>query len=249
MKRAAWLSLILCAASPAQNSATADLAALEETAQKRHAEWESQARTMEERLARILPCDARSAAAITEVSRLSEARLAALADYLRAASSKAFAETAAARALLSAEERRAPELSRERADAGQEQTAVDIQSDALARSVNQRSALQDPQKLLEQIAALIRQRSAAAEQQAGAADKSIAMLRDLVTKFEARDAALRDESAAFEAERTRWSGYYSARQARAQTECSITQGVGASRQSPAPQPAKSPAPPQGKAKK
>ena len=241
MKRAAWLSFFCCtAASLAQIPAAADLAALDQTAQKRHAEWETQATTLEERLARILPCDARSAAAITEVSRLSEARLAALTDYMRAASAQAFAETAAARVLLSAEERRAIEAGRGRGDAGQEQTTVDIQSDALMQSVRQRSSLEEAQKLLEQIAALIRQRSADAERQAAAADKMVPILRDLVAKFEARDAALRDESAAFEAERTRWSGYYSARQSRAQTECSITQiGV-------APQPAKSPA--KGKAK-
>jgi hypothetical protein len=232
MKRAAWLSFFLCSASLAQ---TPDLAALEQTAQKRRTEWETQAKSLEERLARILPCDTRSSAAITEVRGLSDARLAALADYMRAASGKAFAETAAARNLLNAEERRAVEASRERADAGQEQTAVDIQSDGLLQSINQRSSLQDAQKLLEQIGALIRQRSAESERQANAEENMIPMLRDLVAKFEARDMALQNQSAAFEAERTRWSGYYSARQARAQTECSITQ-IGAS----SPQPAKSP---------
>jgi len=241
MKRAAWLSFFVFTASGlAQNPAAADLAALEQAAKKRHAEWETQAKSLEERLARILPCDARSSAAIAEVRGLSDARLTALNDYVRAASAKAFAETAAARSLLNAEERRAIEAARERADAGQEQTAVDIQSDGLLQSINQRSSLQDAQKLLEQITALIRQRSAESERQADAAEKMIPMLRDLVAKFEARDVALQNESAAFEAERTRWSGYYSARQARAQTECSITQIGGG------PQPAKSPA--KGKAK-
>ena len=174
-------------------------------------------------MARILPCDPRYAAGITEVSRSSEARLAALADYFRGASAKAFAETATAKILLSTEERRAVEASLERGDAGQEQTAVDTQSDELALSVKQRASLEDSQKLLEQIAALIRQRTASAEQQAKAADESVASLRDLVAKFDARDAALRDESVAFEAERARWNGYYAARLARAQTECTITQ--------------------------
>ena len=241
MKRVAWLSLFVCSASLAQ---TPDLTALEQTAQKRHAEWETQAKSLEERLARILPCDARSAGAIAEVKGLSEARLAALSDYMRAVSAKAFAETAAARNLQIAEDRRAIEAVRERADAGQEQTAVDIQSDGLLQSINQRSSLGDAQKLLEQITALIRQRSMESERQADAAEKMSPVLRDLVAKFEARDAALQNESAAFEAERTRWSGYYSARQARAQTECSITQIGGA--QNPAAQPAKSPA--KGKAK-
>ena len=241
MKRAAWLSLLWCSASLAQ---TPDLTALEQTAQARQAEWETQAKSLEERLGRILPCDARSTGAIAEVRGLSDARLAALSDYMRAVSAKAFAETASARNLLIAEERRSIEAVRERADAGQEQTAVDIQSDGLLQSINQRSSLADAQKLLEQITALIRQRLTESERQANAAEKMIPLLRDLVAKFEARDAALQNESAAFEAERTRWSGYYSARQARAQTECSITQ-IGAA-QNPAAQPAKSPA--KGKAK-
>jgi hypothetical protein len=224
MKRA--LGIVLCAAftcGAAFAQASPDLAALEQAAQKRHADWESLAKDLSERMARILPCDPRYAAGITEVSRASEARLAALADYMRATSAKAFAETAAAKILLNTEERRAVEASLERADAGQEQTAVETQSDALAQSVKQRASLAEPQKLLEQIAAMVRQRASAAEQQAGAADAAVGLLRDLVTKFDARDAALRDESVAFEAERARWNGYYAARLARAQTECSITQ--------------------------
>jgi hypothetical protein len=227
------LGSVLCAAAfagvtaVAQNSSpqstSVDLAALEQTAQKRQTEWESLAKSLTERMARVLPCDPRATAAITEVSRASEARLTALAGYMREASAEAFAETAAAKALLNDEEKHALELHLQGADAGQEQTAVDTQSDALAQSVKQRSALEDSQKLLDRIAALVRQRAAAAEQQAGAADAAVALLRDLVAKFDARDAALRDESAAFEAERARWNGYYTARLARAQTECSITQ--------------------------
>ena len=200
-----------------------DLAALQQIAQKRHAEWEALAKDMNDRMSRMLPCDPRAQAAVTEVSRASEARLGALADYLRAASSQAFAETAAARSLLNAEERRAVEASLERADAGREQTAADTQSDALSQSVKQRASLEAPQKLLAQITAMIHQRTAAMEQQAGSADAAVALLRDLVTKFDARDAALREEFAASEAERTRWNGYYAARRTRAQIECSITQ--------------------------
>jgi hypothetical protein len=217
---------VASAQSPSpQNNPGPDLAALEQTAQKRHAEWESIAKDLSERMARVLPCDPRYTAGIIEVSRASEARLAALADYLRGATVKAFAETAAAKILLNAEERRAVEASLERADAGQEQTAIDTQTDALAQSVKQRSMLQDSQKLLEQIAGMVRQRATAAERQAGSAESAVALLRDLVTKFDARDAALRDESVAFEAERARWNAYYAARLVRAQTECSITQAV------------------------
>jgi hypothetical protein len=226
------LGVLLCAAAFGQdavppNPAGTDLVSLEQTAQKRHAEWEALGKDMNDRMARMLPCDPRALAAVNDVSRASEARLGALADYLRAVSAKAFAETAEARALLNAEEKRAVEASLERADAGQEQTAVDTQSDALAQSVKLRTSLEAPQKVLAQIAAMIHQRAAAMEQQAVAADAAVKLLRDLVTKFEARDAALREEFAASEAERARWNGYYAARRTRAQIECTITQ-IGAS---------------------
>ena len=235
MKLAVRLGIALCATAFAQTAP--DLAALEQTAQKRHTEWESLAKDLNERMARILPCDARYSAGIVEVSRASEVRMAALADYIRGASAQAFAETAAAKILLNAEERRALEAGLERADAGQEQTAVDTQSDALAQSVKERASLEDAQKLLEQIAALIRQRAAFAEQQAGAANTAVASLRDLVAKFDARDAALQNESVAFEAERVRWNGYYAARMARAQVECSITgAGIPSSNTKSSPRP-------------
>jgi hypothetical protein len=152
-----------------------------------------------------------------------------LADYLRAVSANAFAETAAAKILLNAEEKRVLDAGLERSDSAQEQTAVDIQMDALAESVKQRSTLQNPQKALEQIVAMIHQRVTTADQQAGSADEAVKLLRELMAKFEARDSALREESVAFEAERARWNGYYATRLGRAQTECSITQ-AGAARQ-------------------
>ena len=204
-----------------------DLTALEQTAKRRGLEWEALAKDMNERMARILPCDPRAMTALNEVSQASELRLDALAQYLRAASAKASAETAEARNLLNAEERRAVEVTLEQADAGQEQTAVNTQSDALAQSIKQRASLEAAQKILTQIAGMIQQRTSATDQQASEADAAVKLLRELVSKFEARDAALRDEFAASEAEKSRWSGYYAARRARAQIECSITQ-IGAS---------------------
>ena len=212
-----------------------DVAALEQTAQKRHSEWEALAKDLDERMARILPCDPRSMSAIYDVSKASEARMAALTDYIRGVSAAAFAETASAKLLLDVEDRRSVEAGLERADAGQEKTSVDMQSDALSQSVKQRTSLEDSQKLLAKITAMIQER---ANLPGGTTEPAVALLRDLVSKFEARDAALRDESVAFEAERVRWNAYYAARTARAQTECAITRtGL--------PQP-KGPSRPQGK---
>jgi hypothetical protein len=237
MKRAALLGILCCAAAAAQNNSS-DLASLEQTAQKRYAEWQTLAKDLTERIARILPCDPRYAAAISEVSNASETRLAALSDYLRAVTSKAFAETATAKLLLDAEEKRAVEVALERADAGQEQTAIATQSDALGQSVTRRASLAEPQTALSEILKMAGTRVNAAEQLTGEADRNVALLRELVSKFDARDAALREESVAFEAERVRWNAYYAARLARAQTECSITQ-IG-------PAPSKGPARAKGK---
>lgn len=237
MKRAALLGILCCAAAAAQNNSP-DLAALEQTAQKRYAEWQTLAKDLTERIARILPCDPRYAAAISEASSASETRLATLSDYLRAVTSKAFAETAAAKVLLDTEEKRAVEVALERADAGQERTAVATLTDALGQSATKRALLGEPQTALSDILKTVDARVNEQEQLTGAADKNVALLRDLVAKFDARDAALREESVAFEAERVRWNAYYAARLARAQTECSITQ-IGAT-------PSKGPARAKGK---
>ena len=141
MRRAVALGILVCGTVLAQSSP--DLATLEQTARKRHAEWEALAKDLGERIARILPCDPRAAAAVTEVSRASETRLAALAEYFKAATTQAFAETATAKILLNAEEKHAVEAGIERADTGQEQTAVDTQTDALAQSLKHRTSLQD----------------------------------------------------------------------------------------------------------
>ena len=221
MKRAALLGILCCAGAFAQNPP--DLAALEQNARKRYSEWQELAKDLTERMARILPCDARYAAGINEVSRASETRLAALSDYVRAATAEAFVETAAVKILLNSEEKRAVEIALERADSGQEQTAAATMSDALGQSAAKRASLVEPQKALGEILAAIQERIKSEDELSGEADKTVAMLRDLVMKFDARDAALRDESVAFEAERTRWNAYYTARLARAQIECSITQ--------------------------
>src|SRR5438477_5972530 len=134
------LGVLLCAAAFGQdavppNPATADLASLEQTAQKRHLEWEALARDMNDRMARMLPCDPRALAAVAEVSRASEARLAALSDYLRAVSAKAFPETAEGLNLRAVEERQAVASRLQRVDVEPEQSCEDDASDALAIEV------------------------------------------------------------------------------------------------------------------
>ena len=82
-------------AAPAANP----LAAREALAQKRAAEWETLAKVLEGKIARMLPCDSRVHGAIEEVSRASQARLASLNDYLQAAAAQAKADAERARAI------------------------------------------------------------------------------------------------------------------------------------------------------
>jgi len=224
MTRIVLVGAVCLAAASAQSSSSAEsLAALEQSAQNSAATWTSLAKDLDTRVARLLPCDARSTAAIAEVSRASETRLTALAEYLRAASANASVETGAARLLLTRETARASEGSPERADTATELASVHKQIDALSLAAKQRPALNDAVKLLQQVGAMVKDRANLAEQQP-ANDAAVQnALRELVAAFEAREAALKDQAVAFEAERARWNGYYLARTARAQTECSITQ--------------------------
>jgi hypothetical protein len=223
MIRIVLLGAVCLAAASAQNPPPADsLESLEQAAQRSSATWTGLAKDLDARVARLLPCDARATAAITEVSRASDGRLSALAEYLGAAAAHASAETSAARLLLTRETARAAEDPAERADAAAELAAVQKQVDALTSSAKERASLDDAGKSLQQIAAMVKDRATLADQQPANAATVQAALRDLVAAFEAREAALKDETVAFEAERARWNGYYAARLARAETECSIT---------------------------
>jgi hypothetical protein len=223
MTRIVLLGVICLTTASAQDPPSPDsLASLEQSAEKSLAAWTSLAKDLDTRVARLLPCDARATAAITEVSRASDARLTALAEYLGAAAVTAGTETSAARILLTSEISRAAEDSPERADTAGELAAVQKQVDALTSAVKQRGSLEDAGKSLQQIAAMVKDRATLAEQQSANTATIQAALGDLVAAFEAREAALKDQTAAFEAERARWNGYYAARLARAQTECSIT---------------------------
>ncbi len=224
MTRIVLLGAVCLAAASAQSTSSPDsMAPLEQAAQRSLATWTGLAKDLDTRVARLLPCDARATTAITEVSRASEGRLTALAEYLRAAAANASAETSAAKVLLARETARADDDSPERSDSAQELAAVQKQMDALAAAVKQRASLGDAEKALQQVAAMIKDRVMLAEEQPADAAAVQAGLRDLVAAFEAHESALKDETAAFEAERARWTGYYGARLVRAQTECAITQ--------------------------
>jgi hypothetical protein len=193
-----------------------------ETAAKRTAEWESLAKALDAKIARMLPCDPRAKSAIEEVSRASEARMAALGEVLKVALVQANTDTERVRLALASEDAALREEETERADSEQERVAVDGQLADLTASAKRREGLEEARKKLADIAAITTSRVKDADDQFQLRATLDISLRDLLAAGHARQTALQNEQAALAAEASRWSDYYAARLARAQTECSIT---------------------------
>ena len=200
------------------------LAAAQQTAQRTAKDWMMLAQGLDEQLAPLLPCDPKARRTIQDVSRASDARVAALAAYLRLAATQAADQTTGARRLLAAEESRAPEAADERTDAALERSAVEAHVANLTFSSSARPGLNDAQGPLGQITEIVSRRSVQADQHASERDRGVAALRDLVAADQAREAALKEETAAFQTEAARWNTYYTVRLARAQAECSSIGG-------------------------
>jgi hypothetical protein len=170
----------------------------------------------------MLPCDPRAKSAIEEVSRASEARMAALGEVLKIALVQATADTERVRLALAAEDASLREVEIERADSEQERDAVDGQLADLTAGAKRRQGLEEAQKKLAAIAAITTSRVKEADDLFQLRATLDISLRDLLAAGRARQTALQTEQAALAAEAARWTDYYAARLARAQTECSIT---------------------------
>jgi len=208
---------VLPQAAPADPSVSA-----RETAAKRTAEWEALAKTLDAKIARMLPCDPRAKAAIEEVSRSSEARMAALGEVLKIALAQANADAERVRLALAAEDASLREVETERADSEQERVAVDGQLADLTASAKRREGLEEARKKLADIEAITTSRVKDADDLFQLRATLDISLRDLLAAGHARQTAIQNEQAALVAEASRWTDYYAVRLARAQTECSIT---------------------------
>ena len=173
----------------------------------------------------LLSCDPKVAAAITAVGQASDARIAAISAYFLEASRQTGLQTASARRLLASVQPLGSDLAAEKADLVREQLDVSGQIAALSESGQRRPSFNGAQDALRQISALEQQRASAADSGISHDDAAWAAARSLLSKLEAREAALQDAQAAFEAESSSWRAYYAARLVRAQTECQVTKGV------------------------
>ena len=224
----------------AQTSAPSSLPALQQSVSQRTAEWNTLATNLEQRVARLLPCDPQARAAIEETGRASDARIIALTSYWTVASRQSKTQVDAIRRLLSQEEERVGdwvvEASRAQADVAY---SIALRT-SLATSLPRVPALANPQKDLEVIAEQYRSLEKQARDRAAADEQLVNDLRELLNTSQARQAAIDERLRTVGVEGQRWSAYYAARQARAQIECSLINPKAAA-QSAVPRP-----PPPGK---
>jgi hypothetical protein len=205
----------------AQEKPADPLAALRQAAEKSSAQWEALAKGLEPKIARMLPCDPNSHSAVEEVSLASNARLAALSAYLKAAAARAKDDTEGAKRVLAAQAALAGGWNTEYTEANQASAAIEAQVAELKESMRKRATLAGAEQVLVEIARIVKERGAKAEEQAGRKDALNAVLGDLVVACQDRQTALESESAQLDAEAARWTAYYIARLARSTTECTI----------------------------
>jgi hypothetical protein len=231
----------------AQAPAPGSLPALQQSVSQRTAEWNTLATNLEQRIARLLPCDLQARAAIDEVSRASEARSVALTSYWTVASLQSRTQAESIRRLLTQEEGRVGDWV---VDTSQARTDIGLTTalgTSLASGVTQIPALVNPQKDLETIGEQYRSLEKQAQDRAAIHAKLVDDLRELLNASQTRQAAIDERVRTVGVEGSRWSAYYAARLARAQSECFVINPAAAAAQAPRPAPAAVPrVSPQGK---
>jgi hypothetical protein len=234
MIRSVWLFLLFAIArsAPAQEQPVDRLAALRQAAVKASANWEALAKALEPRIARLLPCDPVSRATVAEVSRASDARLAALSAVVKVEAAKAKDDTDAAKRVLAAQAALGGGWNAERVEADQQRTAIEAQLADLKDSMRLRGSLAGAEQVLVEIAGIVKERSAKSEQQALRGTTIDKLLGDLVVASQDRQTALEQQSALLDAEAAKWTAYYTARLARAAIECSIIDPSALKRRAP-----------------
>ena len=215
------------------------LSGFQQNAAKRTAEWMTLTTNLEQRVSRLLPCDARVRSAIEEAARASETRTVALTTYWLAVSGTSKSQADSTRRLLAQEEPRKEEWTRDRTEAEEERAAVAEQIGFLAVSANRLPALADAQKSLAAAAQALRQMESKIQARETTGEQLVEELRSLLTASQTWQSAIEAQLKFIATEGARWSSYYDARLKRAQTECTITGGGAPAAPAPAaPKPGK-----------
>jgi len=216
-----FLFLAIARSAHAQDRPVDMLTVVRLTAEKASAQWEALAKGLEPKIARLLPCNPTSRAAVEEVSHASDARLAALSAVLKWEVVKAKGDTDSAKRVLAAQAALGGGWNAEHDEADKQRAAIETQVADLKESMRKRGSLAGAEQVLIEIATIVKQRAAKSEEQAGRRDTINALIGDLVIAYQDRQTALEKESALLDVEAAKWSAYYTARLSRAATECAI----------------------------
>lgn len=221
----------------AQAPTPGSLPALQQTVSQRTAEWNTLATNLEQRVARLLPCDPQARAAIEEAARASDARIIALTSYWTVASLRSKTQVEDIRGLLKHEEDKVGDWVVDANQAKVDVALAKAQGASLATGIAQVPALANPQKDLEAIAEQYSLLEKQAQDRAAAHGRLIDDLRALLSTVRARQLAIDQRLKTVGTEGQSWSAYYAARQARGQVECSLINPAAAAAPPAAPRPA------------
>ena len=216
------LLCLLLAGAFAQTPPPESLTALEQDVLKATADWQALAKGLETKVARLLPCDPRTKAAIDEVAKASQNRLTALSRYYQAAAALAENRAEGASRVLAAEDGRAADLTADKINGDQELADLQKSLEELAAGARAQPGLIPAQNTLLQTVEMTRQRTELAHSRMDRRAAVMDSLRALAEAYQAREKAVKEAGAAVETERTRWTAYYAARSQRSQTECALT---------------------------
>jgi hypothetical protein len=211
-------------ASPAcgQDQSPAAISDLAQIVDKKNADWSALTASLEPRLARFLPCDARVKTAVEEVSRASDVRFAAMSAYWQEIERQSKEQAQTATALAGENDGRLALWSEERADSEKARAVLEDHAADLQVSVKGMAALTAASRNLDDIL----RNSESITRQSLEREEAIAQLnarwKDVARSSPLRDAAIENELKSLANERDRWNAFYAARIARAQMECSLT---------------------------
>jgi uncharacterized protein YciW len=219
MYRAIFLTIFAAVTLSAQNAASID--SLRQGAEQKTLAWETLAKGLENKIRGLLPCDPKIAAAVAEVNRASDARLAAFSDYFGAVLAETSARAAAASRLPDSQAKTGTQfLETEHAEGVEERAGIEYQISQLRANPGRKSEIGEAETALRAVAALTDRRNLIMVQQSVRGDALNESLRTLVSQSLAAEAAVKALAAAQTIEAERWRAYYVARLARVDAECS-----------------------------
>jgi hypothetical protein len=196
------------------------LTSLRQSAEHQTQTWDTLAKALETKIRGMLPCDPKIAAAVQEVSRASDARLAAFDLYFRAVLTETSARAAQAAQLLEFQNKAGSGfLETEHAEGVEERASTENQISRLEANAGRRQELNVSVYALRAVAGLTDRRNLVMAQQSARGDSLNESLRTLASQSQAAEAAMKALAAAHANEGERWRAYYAARTARVQAEC------------------------------